>query len=106
ALVDNGPASAGLIHQTELPLASADLAFRGYPQQVDGQTPGDLTYNYQRISQTGPFTRSRGSYTRYGEVASLLKSVDDTFVIFGSGEDIDVELRPASLPLLAPGWKQ
>jgi tetratricopeptide (TPR) repeat protein len=106
ALIDNGPEAPRSIRQTELPLASAKLAFRGYPEQIDGKTPGDLTYNYQHISQTGPFTRSRGSYTRYGEVASLLKSVDESFVIFGSGEDIDVEFSTASLPPLAPGWKR
>ena len=106
ALVDNGPDAARLIHQTELPLASAQLAFRGYPEQVDGKTPGDLTYNYQHISQTGPFVRSRGRYTRYGEVAPLLKSVDENFAIFGSGEDIDVEFATAALPPLARGWKR
>jgi tetratricopeptide (TPR) repeat protein len=106
ALIDNGPEAPQLVHQTELPLASAQLAFRGYPEQVDGKTPGDLTYNYQHISQTGPFTRSRGSYTRYGEVTPLLKSVDESFVIFGSGEDIDVEFGTASLPALPRGWKR
>ncbi len=106
ALLDNGPDATQLIRQTELPLASAQLAFRGYPQQVDGKTPGDLTYNYQHISQTGPFTRSRGSYTRYGEVAPLLSSVDESFVIFGSGEDVDVEFNTASLPPLKKGWKR
>jgi Flp pilus assembly protein TadD len=106
ALIDNGPAAPQLMHATELPLASAQLAFRGYPEQIDGKTPGDLTYNYQHISQTGPFIRSRGSYTRYGEVTSLLKSVDETFAVFGSGEDIDVEFSTASLPPLAPGWKR
>jgi tetratricopeptide (TPR) repeat protein len=106
ALIDNGPVSPKLMRQTELTLASAQLAFRGYPEQLDGKTPGDLTYNYQHISQTGPFTRSRGSYTRYGEVAPLLKSVDESFVIFGSGEDIDVEFSTASLPTLPRGWKR
>ena len=106
ALIDNGPEATQLMRQTELPLASAHLAFRGYPEQIDGKTPGDLTYNYQHISQTGPFIRSRGSYTRYGEVTPLLKSVDESFVIFGSGEDIDVEFSTASLPPLAPGWKR
>jgi tetratricopeptide (TPR) repeat protein len=106
ALVDNGPEAPQLVRQTELPLASAQLAFRGYPEQLDGKTPGDLTYNYQHISQTGPFTRSRGSYTRYGEVAPLLQSVDESFVIFGSGEDIDVEFATASLPALPHGWKR
>ena len=104
ALVDNGPAAPQLIRQTPLPLASAQLAFRGYPEQIDGKTPGELTYNYEHISQTGPFTRSRGNYTRYGEVAPLLMSVDESFVIFGSGEDIDVEFATAGLPPLAKGW--
>jgi tetratricopeptide (TPR) repeat protein len=106
ALVDNGPEASQLVHQTELPLASAKLAFRGYPEQLDGKTPGDLAYNYQHISQTGPFTRSRGSYTRYGAVTPLLKSIDESFVVFGSGEDIDVEFSTAALPPLAPGWKR
>jgi tetratricopeptide (TPR) repeat protein len=106
ALIDNGPEAPQNIRQTELPLASAQLAFRGYPEQIDGKTPGDLTYNYEHISQTGPFTRSRGSYTRYGEVTPLLKRVDESFVVFGSGEDIDVEFSTASLPPLAPGWKR
>ena len=105
-LIDNGPDAPQHVRQTELPLASAQLAFRGYPEQIDGKTPGDLTYNYEHISQTGPFTRSRGSYTRYGEVTPLLKSVDESFVIFGSGEDIDVEFSTAALPPLAPGWKR
>ena len=51
-LVDNGPDAKCIadnrLHQTELPLVGAHLAFRGYPQQLDGDTPGDLTYNYQR----------------------------------------------------------
>ena len=105
-LVDNGPNAPQQMRQTELPLASASLAFRGYPEQVDGKTPGDLTYNYQRISQSGPFIRSRGGYTHYGEVAPLLKSVDESFVIFGSGEDVDVEFATVNLPVLPRGWKR
>ena len=104
-LVENGP-KAPSVRQTELPLASAQLAFRGYPEQVDGKTPGDLTYNYQHISQTGPFIRSRGNYTRYGEVAPLLKRVDEGFAIFGSGEDIDLEFGTSVLPALPRGWKR
>src|SRR5271166_1905664 len=37
-LVDNGPQQPDRIRMAELPLASATLAFRGYPQQVDGAT--------------------------------------------------------------------
>ncbi len=104
ALVDNDPATTTRIHQTELPLTSANLAFRGYPQQLEGKTPGDLNYNYQHISQTGPFIPQRGAYTRYGEVTPLLRHIDDEFVIFGTGEDMDLEFNAAAEPTLPKGW--
>ncbi len=113
ALVDNEPApqqqpgdAALATRTTELPLARATLAFRGYPQQLDGRTPGDLTYNYQRISATGPFIPHRGAYTRYGDVTPLLHSIDDEFVIFGTGEDMDLEFSAATLPALPKGWSR
>ena len=105
-LVDNGPDASRHARQTELPLAMAHLAFRGYPQQVDGETPGDLTYHYDRISTTGPFQWQRGSYTKYGNVTPLLQKIDDHYVIFGSGEEIDAEFSNASLPPLPAGWKR
>ena len=89
---------------TDLPLAHASLAFRGYPQQIDGRTPGDLTYAYTRMSPTGPFIPHRGAYTRYGDVTPLLQSVDDKFVIFGTGEDMDLEFSASTLPPLPTGW--
>ncbi|WP_353068376.1 FG-GAP-like repeat-containing protein [Tunturibacter empetritectus] len=109
ALVDNeaqpsNEAQPDNLRQTELPLAHADLALRGYPQQIDGHTPGDLTYNYQSISSTGPFVPHRGSYTRYGDVTPLLHAIDDQFVIFGTGEDMDLEFSAAPLPPLPTGW--
>ncbi len=104
ALVDNGAASSA--RQSELPLTLATVAFRGYPKQVDGATPGDLTYDYQQISATGPFGWQRGSYTRYGAVTPLLRQKDDQDVIFGSGEEIDAEFSEAKLPALPAHWKR
>lgn len=102
--IDNAPTPA--FRLTEIPLRSAELAFRGYPKQIEGKSPGDLTYDYQQRSQTGPFVRARGRYTAYGQVAPLLRSIDDSFVVFGSGEDIDLEFSAASLPALRPGWRR
>jgi hypothetical protein len=107
-LVDNGPQTPGAsqavqVRQTELPLITANLAFRGYPQQLDGATPGDLNYNYQRMSHTGPFVPQRGAYTRYGDVTPLLRHIDDEYVIFGTGEDMDLEFNAAQ-PALPTGW--
>jgi hypothetical protein len=104
--VDNGPEVALDVRQTEVPLAMAHLAFRGYPQQIEGATPGELTYDYQRISETGPFLWARGVYTRYGDVAPLLKSIDNRYVIFGTGEEIDAEFGAGELPALPAGWKR
>ncbi len=105
-LIDNGPVQIGRVRLIELPLVSATLAFRGYPQQVDGETPGDLNYYYERASATGPFSRQSGGYTHYGDVTALLKDTDDHFVIFGTGEDIDAEFSAAPLPPLPTGWQR
>jgi len=105
-LVSNEADQPSLVKQTEVPLASASLGFRGYPRQIDGATPGDLAYHYDEASATGPFVRQRGPYTRYGDVTPLLNAIDDRFVIFGSGEDIDVEFDASKLPALPAGWKR
>ena len=89
--------------QTELPLLKASLAFRGYPKQTDGATSGDLNYDYQKMSRTGPFVAQRGAYTRYGDVTPLLQHVDDEYVIFGTGEDIDLEFSSTAQPSLPSG---
>jgi tetratricopeptide (TPR) repeat protein len=102
--VDNGPEVASDVRQTEVPLAMAHLAFRGYPKQIEGPTPGDLTYDYNEISATGPFLWARGVYTRYGDVTPLLKSIDNRYVIFGTGEEIDAEFSAGALPALPAGW--
>jgi Tfp pilus assembly protein PilF len=105
-LFDNGPEKATNTRRTELHLTTAHLAFRGYPQQVEGETPGDLTYHYDRISATGPFQWQRGSYTKYGDVTPLLRQIDNHYVIFGSGEEVDAEFSDVSLPPLPSGWKR
>ena len=91
---------------SEVPLASATLHFRGYPLQIEGKSPGDLDYDYDRISLTGPFQHERGNYTRVGDVTSLVSGIDDRFAIFGSGEEIAAQFDPANLPPLPPHWKR
>jgi hypothetical protein len=93
-------------HATEVPLADATLHFRGYPKQIEGASPGDLDYDYDRVSLTGPFQRQRGSYTRLGDVTALVKGIDDRFAIFGSGEEIAAEFDAAKLPVLPAHWKR
>jgi tetratricopeptide (TPR) repeat protein len=103
-LVDNNAAAEA--KTTEVPLAAATLHFRGYPKQIDLKSDGDLDYDYDCVSLTGPFQHQRGNYTRFGDVTALVKGVDDRYAIFGSGEEIAVEFDVSKLPALAAHWKR
>ncbi len=87
-------------------MAQATLHFRGYPTQIEGASPGDLDYDYNRVSLTGPFQHQRGNYTRMGDVTPLVEGIDDRYVIFGSGEEIAAEFDVKTLPALPGGWKR
>ncbi len=89
---------------TEVPLAGADLRFRGYPRVVEHNPKNDLTYIYEDVSLTGPYTRQIGNYTRYGDVTPLVRAVDDEYVVFGSGDEVAVDFDATKLPELPKGW--
>ena len=103
-LIDNQ--AEGEARTTEVPLALATEHFRGYPLQIEGTSPGDLDYDYDRVSLTGPFQHQRGNYTRMGDVTALVKGIDDRYAIFGSGEEIAVEFDASMLPAVAEHWKR
>ena len=104
ALIDNRPDAEA--RTSEVPLVLATERFRGYPKQIEGASPGDLDYDYNRVSLTGPFQHQRGNYTRLGNVTELVKGIDDRFAIFGSGEEIATEFDATKLPALPPHWKR
>jgi tetratricopeptide (TPR) repeat protein len=87
-----------------IPLTKANLDYHGYPRQIEDQPPGNVKYVYEQVSRTGPYARQAGEYTRYGDVKPLLTSFDDKLVVFGSGEEVQLEFDPAKLPPLPPGW--
>jgi Tfp pilus assembly protein PilF len=89
---------------TPLPLARAELNFHGFPLKIEDQPPGNVKYIYEKASATGPYTRPAGAYTRYGDVRPLLDSIDDKFVVFGSGDEVALDFDPALLPALPRGW--
>ena len=69
---------------TSVPLIHADLEFHGYPYKIEGIPPGNVRYVYEKTSATGPYTRPKGTYTRYGDVLPLLTATDDRLAVFGS----------------------
>ena len=48
--------------------------------------------------------RPVGAYTRLGDVRTLLLDSDDRFVVFGSGDEVQLDFDPADLPRLPQGW--
>ena len=103
-LIDNNPEAEA--RSTDVPLTLATERFRGYPTQIDGKSPGDLDYDYDRVSLTGPFQHQRGNYTHLGNVTPLVKGIDDRYAIFGSGEEIAIEFDVNKLPALPADWKR
>ena len=101
--VDNSPEDLQFT-QTEVPLAKANLAFRGYPRVVEGNPKNDLTYVYEDVSATGPYLRQIGNYTRYGDVSELVRKSDEEYVIFGSGDEVSVDFDSTHLPDIPNGW--
>jgi len=89
---------------SSVPLIHADLEPHGYPLKIEGTPPGNVNYIYEKVSATGPYTRPAGSYTRYGDVLSLLTATDDKLAVFGSGDEVRLDFDPSHLPALPAGW--
>jgi tetratricopeptide (TPR) repeat protein len=89
---------------TEVPLADAQLHFRGYPRVIEGHPKNDITYVYEDVSLTGPYMRQVGNYTRYGDITGLVSSLDEEYVIFGSGDEVAADFDSTHLPELPAGW--
>jgi tetratricopeptide (TPR) repeat protein len=102
-LLDSTP-EANLVRVSEAPLAEARLGFRGYPREVRGEPSSDIRYVYEEVSRTGPYAQHAGYYTRYGDVLELLTVANDRFVILGSGDEVQMEFDPSTLPPLPAGW--
>jgi tetratricopeptide (TPR) repeat protein len=101
--VDNSPADLPF-RTTEIPLAYASLGFRGYPRVIEGHPKNDISYVYEEVSLTGPYTRQIGNYTRYGDVTPLVRASDDEYVIFGSGDEVAIDFDATRMPGLPAGW--
>ncbi len=98
----NAPPPARL---TEIPLASADLHFRGFSRAtIDPQRKQPESFDYQTTRATSMWNPTPGNYTRYGPITTLLRDADDRMAILGSGDEIRMTFSAGGLPLLSPGW--
>ncbi len=90
---------------TELPLASADLHYRGFSTPVsDPQHLRPDSFDYQNVLADAPWNPMQGKYTRYGSVVELLARADDQLVVMAPGDEITARFDGRGLPRLKPGW--
>ena len=105
-LVDTTEEQPDAVKVIDVALARARLSFHGYPRMREYASPGEFEFVYDHVSPTGPYTRPAGAYTRFGDVRDLLLKSDDRFVVFGSGDEVQLDFDPAHMPPLPPGWKR
>jgi hypothetical protein len=90
---------------TELDPAAAELAARGFMQEVypDGRPP--VAYD---DAKTEPVlvTRWEGKLTKLGDVTDLVRAADDRFVLCGPGDEITLRFDARALPDLPAGWQR
>jgi hypothetical protein len=82
---------------TEIHLANAEL--RSYGHSDESPVIDDVyEYEYKLDEPNHEHDYYPGSYTRYGPVKTLLREIDDQFVIYGSGDEIALRFNPPSPP--------
>jgi tetratricopeptide (TPR) repeat protein len=92
---------------TAVPLAAAELAFRGFSRPViDPQRRQPETFDYQQWMAVSSWNPTPGLYTRYGDVRPLVERVDDQLAIVGSGDEVRLRFAGGRLPPLPAGWRR
>jgi hypothetical protein len=89
---------------TRIDPIEANLRWRGFSREIspDGREP--FAYDYQRVSASSPWKALIGRYTREGDVRSLLRDVDDMFVVSRPGDEIALSFDAQAFPALRAGW--
>ncbi|MFL6447641.1 MAG: FG-GAP-like repeat-containing protein [Bryobacteraceae bacterium] len=95
------------VHMTHLDAARADLHFRGFSMPViHPERKQPERFDYEKRMPLSSWNPTRGMYTRYGDVRELVTSIDDRFLVMGSGDEVILQYPSAGVPALPSGWKR
>ncbi len=95
------------VRLTPISASSADVHFRGFSHPViDPKRQQPEKFEYARIMTISQWNPTKGLYTRYGDVRSLVTDIDDKLLIMGSGDEVRLLYPSANLPPLPPGWSR
>jgi len=83
--------------------AVADLHYRGFSVIHQANPSSPEIPDYDHLASTSEVWRDlSGFYTRFGDVRTLLASVDDRYVIMNAGDEISLRFAAPAAP--PPGW--
>jgi hypothetical protein len=92
---------------TPVDATSADLHYRGFSKPViHAERKQPERFLYEALEPASQWNPVPGRYSRYGDVRSLIQAIDDRLVIMGSGDELTLKFREASLPRLSAGWSR
>jgi hypothetical protein len=92
------------LHVTKLPVANADLHYRGFSQIYQSTPTSPFLFDYDDVDPSPCWLPIRGPYTRYGDVTELLRRADSCYVAMSVGDEL--ALRFQALSAAAPGRKR
>ncbi len=85
----------------------AELLLRGFSEAVIYQRHEQPeAFVYSKWKPAAMWNQTPGLYTRYGPVQELVRSVDDKFVVMGSGDELRLDFDARGLPALPAGWRR
>ncbi len=102
--ISTGPGAE--VRLADLALLAAEHRFRGLGKRIE--SPGrELPWRYSHDeleSFHGWDQMPMGKLTRYGDVAALLREIDDRYPVLASGDVVELTFDAAALPPLPEGW--
>jgi hypothetical protein len=95
------------IRLAEAPQLGADLRFRGFSRPViHPQRLQPERFVYADRLPIVQWNQTPGRYTRYGTVTELMATVDDRFVVMGSGDELRLRFDAAAVGPVPEGWRR
>jgi hypothetical protein len=92
---------------TTLDPLSADLHPRGFSRMYrKGGRYGPYWFDYNQLTKESPWRPIEGSFTRFGDVLSLVRSPDDMYIVMGAGDETTIQFDAASASSVPSGWKR
>jgi hypothetical protein len=99
--IDEEPAP---VTRTEVPLARAELSFRGFSRMTRETRGGPQVFVHDEVDRAPRWADMTGLYTGFGDVRELLTAADDRCVVMKGGDSIRLEFESRGLPPLRQGW--